>query len=316
MERRRSSAMHVVRIVTRRNGREYVAHLLRQSYREGGKVKNRTLANLSALPLPAIEAIRRSLAGEVLVAAGEALQIERSLPHGHVGAVVGSARKLGLAELVDERPSRQRDLVMAMVAGRVLAPASKLATSRLWSSTSLGSVLGVEGATEDELYAAMDWLLARQEQVEQRLAKRYLAPGGVVLYDLSSTYVEGEHCPLAKRGYSRDGKPGKAQVEFGLLTNADGVPVAIEAFAGNTGDPATFGGQGERAVWGGRGRLGGGPGNADQRAGREAAGGGWGALDHGAAGAGNPAARGGRQHPAVAVRHAGPCRGDGPALSR
>jgi hypothetical protein len=235
--------MHVVRIVTRRGDRQYVAHLLRQSYREGGKVKNRTLANLSALPLPAIEAIRRSLAGEVLVPAGEALHIERSRPHGHVAAVVGSARQLGLAELVDEQPSRQRDLVMAMVVGRVLAPASKLATSRLWSSTSLGSVLGVEGATEDELYAAMDWLLARQEGIEQRLAKRYLAPGGVVLYDLSSTYVEGEHCPLAKRGYSRDGKPGKAQVEFGLLTNADGVPVAIEAFAGNTGDPATFGGQ-------------------------------------------------------------------------
>jgi len=235
--------MHVVRIVTRRGDRQYVAHLLRQSYREGGKVKNRTLANLSALPLPAIEAIRRSLAGEVLVPVGEALRIERSLPHGHVAAVVGSARKLGLAELVDEQPSRQRDLVLAMVAGRVLAPASKLATSRLWSSTSLGSVLGVEGASEDELYAAMDWLLARQERIEQRLARRYLQPGGVVLYDLSSTYVEGEHCPLAKRGYSRDGKPGKAQVEFGLLTNADGIPVAIEAFAGNTGDPATFAGQ-------------------------------------------------------------------------
>jgi len=138
--------MHVVRIVTRRGDRQYVAHLLRQSYREGGKVKNRTLANLSALPLPAIEAIRRSLAGEVLAPVGEALRIERSLPHGHVAAVVGSARKLGLAELVDEQPSRQRDLVLAMVAGRVLAPASKLATSRLWSSTSLGSVLGVEGA--------------------------------------------------------------------------------------------------------------------------------------------------------------------------
>ena len=238
--------MHVARIVTRRNGREYVAYLLRQSYREGAKVKNRTLANLSALPESAIDAIRRCLAGEVLVPAGEALTIEQSRLHGHVAAVVGTARKLGLEVLVDERPSRQRDLVLAMVAARVLQPASKLATTRLWSTTSLGSLLGVEAASEDELYAAMDWLLARQDGIEQRLAKRYLQRGGVVLYDLSSTYVEGEHCPLAKRGYSRDGKPKNAQVEFGLLTNAAGVPVAIEAFAGNTADPATFRSQVEK----------------------------------------------------------------------
>jgi len=240
MEKRTTGAMHVVRIVSQHGDREYVSHLLRQSYREGGKVKNRTLANLSALPPPAIDAIRRSLAGEVLVPLGEAFSIERSWPHGQVAAVVGTARKLGLEALVDGRPSRQRDLVLAMVAARVLQPASKLATTRLWSTPSLGSVLGVEEASEAELYAAMDWLLARQEGIEQRLAKRYLQPGGVVLYDLSSTYVEGERCPLAKRGYSRDGKPGKAQVEFGLLTSAAGVPVAIEAFAGNTADPATF----------------------------------------------------------------------------
>jgi hypothetical protein len=246
MVKPRSQAMHVARIITRRNGREYVAHLLRQSYREGGKVKNRTLANLSALPEAAIDAIRRTLAGEVLVPAGEALTIEQSRPHGHVAAVVGTARRLGLEALVDGRPSRQRDLVLAMVAARVLQPASKLATTRLWPTTSLGSLLGVEEASEDELYAAMDWLLARQEGIEQRLAGRYLQPGGVVLYDLSSTYVEGEHCPLAKRGYSRDGKPGNAQVEFGLLTNAAGVPVAIEAFAGNTADPATFQSQVEK----------------------------------------------------------------------
>lgn len=238
--------MHVVRIVRRHGDREYVSYLLRQSYREGAKVKNRTLANLSALPLPAIDAIRRTLAGEVLIPAHEALSIERSWPHGHVAAVLGTARKLGLEAVVDPAPSRQRDLVLAMVAARVLQPASKLATTRLWSTTSLGSLLGVEEATEDELYAAMDWLLERQERVEQRLAKRYLQPGGLVLYDLSSTYVEGEHCPLAKRGYSRDGRPGKAQVEFGLLTNAEGVPVAIEAFAGNTADPTTFQGQVEK----------------------------------------------------------------------
>src|SRR6266849_5052918 len=211
MEKRTTGAMHVVRIVSQHGDREYVSHLLRQSYREGGKVKNRTLANLSALPPPAIDAIRRSLAGEVLVPFGEAFSIERSWPHGQVAAVVGTARKLGLEALVDGRPSRPRDLVLAMVAARVLQPASKLATTRLWSTTSLGSVLGVEEASEDELYAAMDWLLARQEGIEQRLAKRYLQPGGVVLYDLSSTYVEGERCPLAKRGYSRDGKPGSAQ---------------------------------------------------------------------------------------------------------
>ena len=214
--------MHVVKIITRRDEREYVSHLLRQSYREGPKVKNRTLANLSALPLSAIDAIRRSLAGEVLISAHEALTIERSWPHGHVAAVLGTARQLGLEAVVDRQPSRPRDLVLAMVAARVLQPASKLATTRLWSTTSLGSLLGVEGASEDELYAAMDWLLERQAQIEQRLAKRFLEPGGVVLYDLSSTYVEGEHCALAKRGYSRDGRPGKAQVEFGLLTNAEG----------------------------------------------------------------------------------------------
>ena len=235
--------MHVAKIVTRRGTASYTYHLLRQSYREGSKVKHRTLANLSALPVAVIEAIRRGLAGEELIGAHEALTITQSRPHGHVAAVVGTAQKLELAGLVDPQPSRQRDLVMAMIAGRVLQPASKLATTRLLDTTSLGLVLGVEEATEDELYAAMDWLLARQERIEERLARRYLTPGGVVLYDLTSTYVEGEHCDLAKRGYSRDGKPGKQQIEFGLLTNGEGAPVAIEAFAGNTGDPATFQGQ-------------------------------------------------------------------------
>ncbi len=238
--------MHVDKVVSRQADREYVSYLLRQSYREGPQVKKRTLANLSALPVPVIEAIRRTLAGEVLIPAAEALTIERSWPHGHVAAALGTARKLGLEALLDPQPSRQRDLVLAMVVGRILQPASKLATTRLLPTTSLGPVLDVEKATEDELYGAMDWLLARQEQIEQRLAKRYLKNGDVVLYDLSSTYVEGEHCPLAKRGYSRDGKPGKLQVEFGLLTNAEGAPLAIEAFAGNTGDPSTFMGQVEK----------------------------------------------------------------------
>jgi transposase len=160
--------------------------------------------------------------------------------------VLGTACKLGLDALLDPQPSRDRDLVLAMIVGRILQPASKLATTRLLPTTSLGSALGVEGATEDELYAAMDWLLERQEQIEGRLAKRYLKSGDVVLYDLSSSYLEGEHCPLAKRGYSRDGKPGQLQIEFGLVTNAEGVPVAIEVFPGNTADPATFLGQVEK----------------------------------------------------------------------
>ena len=238
--------MHVDKVVSRQGGREYISYLLRQSYREGPKVKKRTLANLSALPVPVIDTIRRGLAGELLIAAHEALTIEQSWPHGHVAAVLGTARKLGLEALIDPEPSRQRDLVLAMVVARVLQPASKLATTRLLPTTSLGPILGVADATEDELYAAMDWLLERQERIEGRLAKRYLKSGGVVLYDLSSSYVEGEHCPLAKRGYSRDGKPGNLQVEFGLLTNAEGVPVAIEAFSGNTADPATFFGQVEK----------------------------------------------------------------------
>jgi transposase len=238
--------MHVDKVVSRQADREYVSYLLRQSYRDGPKVKKRTLANLSALPVRVIEAIRRGLAGEVLVSASEAVTIERSWPHGHVAATLGTARKLGLEAILDPQPSRQRDLVLAMVVGRILQPASKLATTRLLPTTSLGPLLDVATATEDELYGAMDWLLERQERIEQRLAKRYLTSGKVVLYDLSSTYVEGEHCPLAKRGYSRDGKPGKLQVEFGLLTNAEGTPVAIEAFAGNTGDPSTFMGQVEK----------------------------------------------------------------------
>lgn len=237
--------MHVVKIVNRHGGRIYVSHLVRQSYREGGKVKNRTIASLSGLPPQVIEAVQRSLAGETLLPASQ-LTIERSRPFGHAAAVVGATRKVGLEGVLDPQPGRQRDLVLAMIASRVLQPASKLATSRLWSATSLGELLEVEEADENDLYAAMDWLLERQDAIERRLAERYLKPGGVVLYDLSSTYVEGEHCPLAKQGYSRDGRPDKPQIEFGLLTNAEGWPVAIEAFAGNTADPATFQGQVEK----------------------------------------------------------------------
>ena len=232
--------MHVVRVRKVEKGKTYESALLRQSYREGQQVKKRTVASLTALPSEAIDAIERILRGEHLVSASEALTIERSWPHGHVAAVLGTARKMGLERVLEARPSRQRDLVLAMVVARILQPASKLATTRLWGTTSLAGSLAVEDATENELYAAMDWLVERQERIEQRLAKKHLEPGGLVLYDLSSTYVEGEHCPLAKRGYSRDGKPGLPQIEFGLLTNAAGEPVAIEAFPGNTADPATF----------------------------------------------------------------------------
>ena len=232
--------MHVARVVSRQGGREYVSHLVRQTYRQDGKVKHRTLANLSALPPAAIDAVRRSLAGETLVPSAEALTIQRTLPHGHVAAVLGTAQKLGLDRLVDAQPSRQRDLVLAMIVARILEPASKLATTRLFPTTSLGSLLGVEEATEDELYAAMDWLLARQEAIEGRLMRRHLDGEKVVLYDLTSTYMEGERCPLIKRGYSRDGKPTKPQIEFGLLTTREGIPLALEAYPGNTADPTTF----------------------------------------------------------------------------
>src|SRR5487761_322737 len=232
--------MHVARVRRTVKGKTFESILLRQSYREGGRVKHRTLASLTHWPPQLVSVIDRTVRGEILLPAGEAFTIERSWPHGHVAAVLGTARAMGLERLLDSRPSRQRTLALALIVARVLHPASKLATTRLWNSTSLARTLGVEQATEDDLYAAMDWLLARQERIEQRLAKRHLQPGGVVLFDLSSTYLEGEHCPLAKRGHSRDGKPGQLQIEFGLVTNADGEPVAIEVFPGNTADPATF----------------------------------------------------------------------------
>jgi len=237
---RLSAGMHVVTVTKRQGSREYHSTLIRSSYREGGKVKKRTLANLSHLPPATIEVVRRSLAGETLTGSAEQLVVERSWPHGHVAAALGTARQLGLEAVLDPTPSRQRQLVLAMVVARVLEPASKLATSQLWDTTSLGRTLGVSEATEDDLYAALDWLVERQEAIEQRLAQRHLEPGGMVLYDLTSTYVEGEHCELARRGYSRDGKPNQPQVEFGLITNAAGDPVAIEAYPGNTADPATF----------------------------------------------------------------------------
>ena len=231
--------MHVVRVVSRQGGREYTSTLLRNSYREDGKVKKQTLANLSHLPEPLVELIRAWLAGERFLAVGETFPIRRSLPHGHVAAVLGMLRSLGLPGILDRRPSRLRDLALALVAGRLIAPASKLARAALLGQSTLGACLGVEGADENELYGAMDWLLARQARVERALAARHLARGSLVLYDLTSVYLEGSHCPLARHGHSRDHRPDRPQIEFGLLTDGRGCPVAVEAFPGNTADPAT-----------------------------------------------------------------------------
>jgi transposase len=242
----RGGAVHVATTRRKYKGRVYETHLLRRSYREGGKVKHETLGNLSHLPPPAIEAVRMALRGESLVPAGSRFECVRSLPHGHVAAVLGSLRNLGLDKLIASRSGRERDLVVAMIVARVVAPGSKLATCRAISAdtaeTSLGEVLGVEDATEDELYAAMDWLLPRQARIEDHLARRHL-DNTLVLYDVTSSYFEGRTCPLARRGHNRDKKQGKLQIVIGLLCSREGRPVAVEVFEGNTGDPATVASQ-------------------------------------------------------------------------
>jgi hypothetical protein len=206
-------------------------------------VKHETLGNLSRLPAAIIEMIRRAVRGDVLVSPDDAFDVIRSRPHGHVAAVVGTARKLGLPALLAATRSRERDLVEALIAARLLDPCSKLATARALGAetaeSSLGESLGVADADEDALYAALDWLLARQARLEQALARRHLTEGGLVLYDVTSTYFEGRKCPLAKFGHPRDGKRDKLQIVFGLLTNGEGCPVAVEVFEGNTGDPKT-----------------------------------------------------------------------------
>jgi transposase len=226
------------------------AILLRESYRQDGKVKTRTLANITHLPSPQIEALRSALSGSAAAPATplpDAFRISRSFPHGHVAAVLGCLRNLQLDDVLDPAPGRQRDLVIAMIVARIIEPASKLATARgLHCDTlhhSLGETLRLDSADETELYQAMDWLLPQQARIEQALAKRHLAQGGLVLYDLTSTYFEGRHCPLAKLGHSRDDKSGTLQIVFGLLANAAGCPVAVEVFAGNTSDPKTVASQ-------------------------------------------------------------------------
>ena len=223
------------------------AVLLREGWREGKRVRKRTLANLTAWPAEKVETLRRLLKNEPLVGRDDAFDIERSLPHGHVAAVLGTLRKLRLDRTIAAAASPQRERVLALIVARILDPGSKLATARgLAEATardSLAETLGLGAIDEDDLYAAMDWLLQRQHAIERRLAKRHLADGALVLYDLTSVYLEGRRCPLAKRGYSRDGKRGKLQIEFGLLCDREGCPVAVEVFDGNTADPATVGAQ-------------------------------------------------------------------------
>jgi Transposase DDE domain len=233
--------MHVVTTERRSGERTYRSTLLRRSYRQDGKVKKETLANLSHLPVEAIEAIRAVLRGETLMGVDEAFAIERSLPAGHVNAALAMARRLELAQLLDRSAGgRARDLCLAMIVARVICPGSKLGTVRTLGQSTLAGELGVEGADEDDLYAAMDWLLERQDAIEDRLAARHLRDGEMVLYDVSSSYFEGRTCPLAKRGYSRDGKNGLLQIIYGLLCDGDGRPVAVEVFTGERHDDTTL----------------------------------------------------------------------------
>jgi len=239
----RSGPVHVVTTKRHYKGRVYQSHLLRRSYREDGKVKNETLGNLSHLPEPIIESIRRLLRGDVLVAVQDAFEITASRTHGAVDAVLLAIRRLKLDALLTPKPSRVRQLLLALLVARILEPHSKLATTRWWHTSTLPEQLGIQDADEDDLYAAMDALLTRQPAIEKTLAKRHLREDATVLYDLSSSYFEGRTCPLAKRGYSRDGKKGTLQVNYGLLTDAQGCPVAVSVFPGNTGDSTTLLGQ-------------------------------------------------------------------------
>jgi transposase len=235
----RNGAVHVATTTRVYKGKTYVTHLLRRSVRIGKTVTHETLGNLSHLPDHVIELIKRSLKGETFVSAAEAFRVLRTRPHGHVEAILKMIRRLGLDSLIASTPSRQRDLVTAMIAERLLFPCSKLATTRHWQDTTLAEELHLEDADEDELYDAMDWLLKRQKAIETKLAQRHLIDGGLVLYDVSSSYYEGEKCPLARYGHDRDGKTGRPIIVYGVLTDAAGRPVAVQVYPGDTGDPTT-----------------------------------------------------------------------------
>ena len=236
----RTGVAHVVTTTRKYKDQVYRTHLLRRSYREDGVVKNETLGNLSHLPDELIEVIRRSLKGETFVPVGQAFEIVASRPHGHMQAVGEAMQRLSFASLLASKPCRERDLVLAMVAARIVAPHTKLATTRWWHTTTLAQDFGVVSCDEDDLYAAMDWLLARQATIQNKLAARHLSAGGLVLYDLSSSYFEGSCCPLARLGYSRDGKKGLLQVNYGLLSDARGCPVAVSVYEGNVTDSQTL----------------------------------------------------------------------------
>jgi transposase len=236
---RKPRTVHVAKVTNTIKGVTYTSYYLRRSFREDGKVKHETLGNLSDLPVPLIDLISRSLKGETFVPAADTFRILSTRPHGHVEAILKMIRRLGLDSLIASRPSRQRDLVTAMIAERLLFPCSKLATTRHWHDTTLGEELHLQDATEDELYDAMDWLLERQKAIETKLAKRHLSDGGLVLYDVSSSYYEGETCPLARYGHDRDGKTGRPIIVYGVLTDGDGRPVAVQVYPGDTGDPTT-----------------------------------------------------------------------------
>ena len=243
------AAMHVARIRSKYTGkdgqrRDYESRLLRRTYRDGDTVRHETIANMSKMPPGVVDAVEAALRGEVLVPAGQAaVTVARSVPHGHVAAAWAMSRKLGLPGLLGPA-GPERDLAVGLIISRVAHPGSKLSTIAWWQDVTLGTDLGIQHATTDDAYAAMDWLQARQELIEKKLARRHLAPEAnpsrMALFDLSSSWLEGTHCPLGSRGYSRDGKKGKVQIEYGLLTDPDGRPVAIRVFEGNTGDPTAF----------------------------------------------------------------------------
>jgi len=238
---KRGGSAHVATIKTKgKGGQEYTSQLLRRSYRDAqGKVRHENLGNLSHLEPEIIAAIRAMLAGRRLIDLDEDFEIVRSLPHGHVAAVLGVLRALDLERLISRTRCRERDLVVAMIVQRLIGAGSKLSATRRFAQTTLGDELGLGDVTEAELLAAMDWLLERQDRIERSLARRHLGGEGFVLYDLSSSYVEGRCCPLASLGYSRDGRKGKLQVNYGLICSPEGRPVAVQVHDGKTADPTT-----------------------------------------------------------------------------
>ncbi|HLE02941.1 MAG TPA: IS1634 family transposase, partial [Dehalococcoidia bacterium] len=244
---RREGPVHVATITHKYGDKVYQTTLLRRTFREGKKVKHETLGNISHLPPRIIELIKGALQGQIYVPLSEAFQIVRNIPHGHVVAVLGTLRKLELERLLASRPSQERDLAVAMVVSRILNPGSKLATCRALvedtKCSTLGQVLGLGSVDEDDLYGAMDWLVARQGRIEDKLAQRHLKEGCLILYDVTSAYYTGSECSLAQFGHNRDRKKGFPQIVIGLLCNDEGCPVAVEVFAGNTADPKTLGSQ-------------------------------------------------------------------------